>query len=242
MRTIIASLLLSTTTNFAAMRAEAQQRPAVVELFTSEGCSSCPPAEAYLGELAQRPDVLALAFHVDYWDGLGWHDRFVIPEATPRQRGYARSLGLPSMYTPQVVIDGTGDFVGSDRGKIMKALEGGRNGVPVRLTVHEGSLSVELGADTPRSTGDITLIAFERAAVSSVGRGENAGRTLHEYNIVRAVRPLGHYRGAVQTFSAELGSLPEDATDVAVIVQAPGQRAVLGAARLALRPDMSPGR
>ena len=84
MRTLIASLVLTALSSTMAISAEVQQRPAVVELFTSEGCSSCPPAEAYLGELAQRPDVLALAFHVDYWDGLGWRDRFVIPEATPR--------------------------------------------------------------------------------------------------------------------------------------------------------------
>src|SRR5271170_1584198 len=93
----------------------AEPRPAVVELFTSEGCSSCPPAETYVGELAQRPGVLALSFHVDYWDDLGWRDRFGIPEATPRQRAYARAMSLSSVYTPQVVIDGHEDFVGSDR-------------------------------------------------------------------------------------------------------------------------------
>src|SRR5208282_4725552 len=88
-----------------AATANAQSRPAVVELFTSEGCSSCPPAEAYLGELAQRREVLALAYHVDYWDHLGWHDRFGLPEAVQRQRAYARVLGLSTVYTPQAVID-----------------------------------------------------------------------------------------------------------------------------------------
>ena len=106
MRTILAAFLLSGCLGMVATGAQAQQRPAVVELFTSEGCSSCPPAEIVLGELAQRPDVLALAFHVDYWDELGWPDRFAIPEATPRQRAYGRTLRLPSIYTPQVVIDG----------------------------------------------------------------------------------------------------------------------------------------
>src|SRR5215472_15938734 len=94
---------------------EAQPRPAVVELFTSEGCSSCPPADAYLGELAGRPDVLALAFHVDYWDDLGWRDRFGLSQAVERQRNYARSLRLGSVYTPQVVVDGSTDYVGSNR-------------------------------------------------------------------------------------------------------------------------------
>lgn len=234
MRTKI-TLVLSAFAGLVATSAQAQQRPAVVELFTSQGCSSCPPAEVYLGELAQRPDVLALAFHVDYWDGLGWRDRFVIPEATPRQRGYARTLGLSSIYTPQVVIDGTGDFVGSDRAKIARALQGSRDGVPVQIAVHEGSLAIELGEETLGRADDVMLIAFERSAVSSIGRGENSGRTLNEYNIVRAVRSLGQYHGSRQTLHAELSSLPKDATDVAVIVQAPGQRAVLGAARLSIR-------
>src|SRR5271154_4822042 len=235
MRTLITSLVLTALSGTVAIGAEAQQRPTVVELFTSEGCSSCPPAEEYLGELAQRPDVLALAFHVDYWDGLGWRDRFVIPEATPRQRGYARSLGLSSIYTPQVVIDGTGDFVGSDRSRIVRALHASRDGVPVQIALHEGSLAIDLGAETPARASDVMLIAFARSAVSSIGRGENSGRTLNEYNIVRAVRPLGQYPGSAQMFHVELSSLPKDATDVAVIVQELGQRAVIGAARLAIR-------
>src|SRR5271157_4122233 len=105
-----------------AAAASAEPRPAVVELFTSEGCSSCPPAEAYVGELAQRADVLALAFHVDYWDDLGWRDRFGLPEAVQRQRAYANALRLSSVYTPQVVVDGHEDCVGSDRGSIGRAL------------------------------------------------------------------------------------------------------------------------
>src|ERR1700690_3773212 len=89
--------------------ANAQTRPALIELFTSEGCSSCPPAEAYLGELARRPNVLALTFNVDYWDDLGWGDRFGLPESVLRQRAYASALQLASIYTPQVVIDGRVD-------------------------------------------------------------------------------------------------------------------------------------
>src|ERR1700726_1474983 len=94
---------------------QGQSRPAVVELFTSEGCSSCPPAEAYLGELAERRDVIALAFHVDYWDDLGWRDRFGLTEAVQRQNAYAKTLRRSSAYTPQVVIDGQADYVGGDR-------------------------------------------------------------------------------------------------------------------------------
>src|ERR1700740_3591459 len=96
--------------------AGAGERPILVELFTSEGCSSCPPADALLAELAGRPDVLALSFHVDYWDRLGWKDPFSSPAATLRQQRYAELLGLAAVYTPQIVIDGKWQTVGSDRG------------------------------------------------------------------------------------------------------------------------------
>ena len=106
--------------------AQTQSRPAVVELFTSEGCSSCPPAEAYIGELAQHKDVLALSFHVDYWDNLGWKDPFSLRISTERQSAYSKALGRSSVYTPQVVIDGKDDYVGTDRRNIGKALAAAR--------------------------------------------------------------------------------------------------------------------
>src|SRR5258708_22504302 len=111
----------------------APRGPAVVELFTSQGCSSCPPADTYLGELTQRRDVLALAFHVDYWDDLGWRDRFGLSDAVERQRAYAKVLRLSTVYTPQVVIDGQDNFVGSDVKSIGRALTGNRNGVAVEI-------------------------------------------------------------------------------------------------------------
>src|SRR5580698_3481897 len=94
--------------------AHAQSRPTVVELYTSEGCNSCPPAEALIGKLARQNDVIALSFHVDYWDSLGWRDRFALPDAVARQEQYARALRLSSVYTPQLVIDGRHDTLGSD--------------------------------------------------------------------------------------------------------------------------------
>ena len=225
--------------------AHAEPRPAVVELFTSEGCNSCPPAEAYVGELAARNDVLALAFHVDYWDDLGWRDRFGLGQSVERQRTYARSLRLSGVYTPEVVIDGRADYDGSNRIGIGNALQERRDGVPITLSVGNGEAEVRLrpresvpSGKTPPETvagGDVVLVAYLRKAVSAIGRGENAGRTLDEYNIVRAVVPLGRWQGGAQEFRAKLASLPQDTTDVAVLVQSPGQGAVVAAATQRVR-------
>ncbi len=213
----------------------AQLRPAVIELFTSEGCSSCPPAEAYVGELAQRPDVLALSFHVDYWDDLGWRDRFALPEAVQRQRVYAKVLRLSSVYTPQVVIDGHEDCVGSDRNSIGRALAQKRGGVAVALTVREGEVLVDLGARENIAPSDVVLVAYRRTAVSPIGRGENAGRTIKEFNIVREFHSLGRWDGQPRQYRTRVDALPADATDVAILVQPLGQAPIIGAAAAALR-------
>jgi len=212
-----------------------QTRPAVVELFTSEGCSSCPPAEAYVGELAQRTDVLALVFHVDYWDDLGWRDRFASRQATQRQSLYAQSLHRPSVYTPQIVIDGSTDYVGSDRRSIGSALHGVRSGVPVGVSVIGAEVRVALPAVEQMTPGDVLLVAYLRKAISAIGRGENAGRTLQEFNIVRSVQTLGRWDGRPQTLHAPVSSLPPEVTDVAVLIQSPGQGAIIGATTVALR-------
>src|ERR1700756_302855 len=119
----------------------AGERPILVELFTSEGCSSCPPADALLAELAGRPDVLALSFHVDYWDRLGWRDPFSSPAATERQQRYAELLRLATVYTPQMVVDGKWQAVGSDRAEVEQALgsaAGTRDDGPVSLPFDPG--------------------------------------------------------------------------------------------------------
>ncbi len=202
----------------------------MVELFTSEGCSSCPPAEAYLGELAQRRDVLALAYHVEYWDDLGWHDRFGLPEAVQRQSAYAKTLELSAVYTPQVVIDGQENFIGSDRGGIDRALEKRRSGVAMALIARGGEVVVDLPQQADVAPSDVVLVAYQRFAVSRIGRGENAGRTLEEYNIVRSVRSLGRWAGEKRQYRCPADSLPQEASDVAVIVQPLGQAPIIGAA------------
>ncbi len=219
-----------------AVACSGQSRPVVLELFTSEGCSSCPPAEAFLGELAQRPDVLALAFHVDYWDGLGWRDRFALAASTQRQRVYAKSLGSSSVYTPQLVVDGRRDFVGSDRVSIERALAQARSpGVTLSVAVHEGMVSVTLGPQPAIPFSEVLLVAYQKQVVSRISRGENAGRELDEFNIVRALRPLGQWSGAPQHFEAPVGAIPTDATDVAILVQRTSEGPIIGAASTSLR-------
>jgi hypothetical protein len=212
----------------------AQPRPVVVELFTSQGCSSCPPADDYVGKLSARSDVLALSFHVDYWDGLGWRDRFALAQSVERQNNYARNLRRSSVYTPQLVVDGRDDHVGSDGKAVAKALSENRGGVPVGVSVRDAEVLVEIGAQPNGPASDVMLVAYLRHAVSAVGRGENAGRTLEEFNIVRDIRALGPWRGQVQSFRVPRSTLPRDATDVAVLVQRSGQALIIGAAAHAL--------
>jgi hypothetical protein len=218
-----------------AAAAGAQPRPLVLELFTSEGCSSCPPADAYLGRLSARPDVLALSYHVGYWDSLGWRDRFALSQSVERQNAYAKNLNRSSVYTPELVIDGRYDCLGTDDKTVVRALGEPRDGVAVALAVEAATVRVELGAHPRVPRSDVVLVAYLRHTVSAIGRGENAGRTLEEFNVVRSLRTLGSWNGEVRSFSVPVSSLPADATDVAVLVQPGDQAAIIGAAALSLR-------
>jgi hypothetical protein len=213
----------------------AEARPAIVELYTSEGCSSCPAAEAYIGELAGRRNVLALSFHVDYWDNLGWPDRFALADAVLRQRHYAQVLGKSSVYTPQVVIDGSRDFVGSDRQGIERALADARDdGVQIALSAGDGNVAIGLKQRGAVATSEVILVAYQHKSVSKIVRGENAGRMLEEFNIVRSLRTLGRWNGDARLFRVSIDSLPKGSTDIAVLVQPLGFAPIIGAATLGL--------
>lgn len=205
------------------------RRPVVVELFTSQGCSSCPPADALLRELALgRADVLPLAFHVTYWDRLGWPDRFALAAATARQRGYARISGVGTIYTPQMVVDGVVDVVGSDRPRVLAAIEAAalraREGaLSVAVTRDRDGLAVALGEGT--GSGQVLLVGFDPEHRTPVGRGENAGRVLVEANIVRSVTELGPWSGVAWTLRVAAPAGERHA----VLVQAADGR-MLGAA------------
>ncbi len=201
-----------------------ETRPVLVELFTSQGCSSCPPADALLGELAKRPGVLALAWHVDYWDGLGWKDKFSSPDATHRQYDYARRLGLDSVYTPQLVIDGSAEAVGSNAAAAEAAIKTAA-AKPVegpRLVLAEqpdGTGRIELG-EGPAQAASVWLIGYDRAQTTPVGRGENAGRSLTEYQVVRRATRLGSWSGAAAALA--LPAKEGEAELVVVEPDAPG--------------------
>ena len=221
----------------AAAHAESTPAPVVVELFTSEGCNSCPPADAYLGELAQRPDVLALAFHVDYWDYIGWKDPFASPAATKRQRDYAEALALNSVYTPQMVIDGSADAVGSDRGGVTRAIDAAKQHGKIPLTIAAdaaGAWHVAVAAGDVAHLAPVTvwLVRYDRRQATPVKRGENAGSTLIEYNIVRDFHPIGLWTGAGLDLPLELGTGAPDNQGVAVLLQAGASGPIVGAAAL----------
>jgi hypothetical protein len=208
----------------------AAERPVVVELFTSQGCNSCPPANAFLNEMSkQRRDVLALAFHVTYWDRLGWKDPFSMEAATRRQAVYGRRFGDGS-YTPEMVVDGAAGMVGSARGEVNAAIENARRNshtaASVNVTKSGEQVAIEVGAGT--GSGNILLIGFDHEHTTAVGRGENSGRTLVEANVVRSMRSVGQWSGTAMRISERF---PEG-QDVAVVLEAPDGR-IIGASRLA---------
>ena len=163
-----------------------------------------------MARLSTQPDIIALSFHVGYWDDLGWRDRFALPESVERQNNYARNLHHASVYTPQLVVDGREDDFRSDGKVVARALSQNRDGVPVGVTVHDAEIQVHIGAQPGGAPSDVMLVSYLRHAVSNIGRGENAGRTLEEFNIVRDVRTLGPWKGEMQNFSVPISSLPSD--------------------------------
>jgi len=215
--------------------AYASARPTVIELYTAEGCSSCPPAEALLGRIAHRADVIALALHVDYWDSAGWADKYALRAATQRQNQYAHALRRASVVTPQFIIDGARAVEGTNRLEILAAARAAPQGIPVDLAIDAGQLRIALGAAAGGEPCDVVLFAYLPRAVSAIGRGENAGRTLEEFNVVRAVLRLDDWNGQAKSLGVPLAQLPPDATELAVIVQQAGPGHIVGAARIALR-------
>jgi len=232
MRQWIVSLFFATTATIPA-HADDSAPLVVLELFTSQGCSACPPADDLLGELAHQPGVLPLSIHVDYWDYIGWKDTFAEPAFTRRQKAYAKNFGQRMIYTPEMVIQGQLGMVGHKADEIARAVDDVlQEPAPVHigLSVSDGLLRIKLeplADDVPPS--DVHLVRYLRNAVVQIGRGENAGRQLEYTNVVDEWHTLTLWDGKSER---ELDvPLPGD-QPAAVIVQAHGQGPILAAARL----------
>lgn len=184
-------------------RAEGAAQPLVLELFTSQSCSSCPPADALLDELSQgHPGLLPLSFHVTYWDNRSWRDPFSLQAATDRQRRYAATLaqgvlGRGQIYTPQLVIQGRRDAVGSDRGASLAAIaaEASRRRPPVPMALRAAATEAGLEVDAGPGRAEAWLIGFDERHVTQVRGGENGGRTLLHRHVVRGIARLGGWQG-----------------------------------------------
>jgi hypothetical protein len=224
--------------------ARAQTR-GVVELFTSQGCSSCPPADKLLGELAGDPSLVAISVPIDYWDYLGWRDTLADPRNTARQKGYAHVRGDGQVYTPQAVVNGSIHALGSDKAAIEHAIAKTRKNdavslSPVMLAIAEGRINLTVPEATDAATSaEAWLCGVVKTATIAIVRGENKGRTVTYHNVARRWVKLGDWTGHAKSWSVPMQTLAGDGIDEVVVLLQSGTiekpRAILGAALAALR-------
>ena len=198
------------------MAASAFAEPrAVIELFTSQGCSSCPAADRLLGELSRDPSLVTMSLAVDYWDYLGWKDTLALHGHSDRQRAYAEARGDRAVYTPQVVVNGVAHVLGSDKAAIEKAIAQTRRNpsvlaLPVSMTVADGKVIVNVpAAKDDNRNAEVWLCPISSKVSVEIGRGENHGRTLTYHNVVRRWVKLGNWTGNSETFSMALSEIPK---------------------------------
>lgn len=210
----------------------AAQSPVVVELFTSQGCSSCPPADKLMHELAKRDDVIALALHVDYWDYIGWKDEFAMPRNAERQRGYALEAGRRSIYTPQMIINGVTDIVGARPMDLSKAIAE-HAAIPERiaLTVARSGATVWISAEPGRVKGPllVQMVRYTPERTSNITRGENAGHVITYANVTEDWKILAEWDGVT---ALSLEAVAEGADPLVVLVQQGSHGPILAAAQL----------
>jgi hypothetical protein len=237
---VIAALLIAT---YGAARAEPR---ALLELFTSQGCSSCPAADKLLGELANDSSLVAVSVPIDYWDYLGWKDTLASPAHSARQRAYSRVRGDRQVYTPQIVVNGATHVLGSDRAAIERTIaqtdqKPAVMSLPVLLTVTGSNLTVTVKAkDGEHSGGEVWLCPLAKAVTVAIGRGENHGRTITYHNVVRRWVKLGDWAGADSTWNVPMSEIKADDIDAAAVMVQEGTRdkpgVILGAAYTSLQP------
>ena len=219
---------------------------AVVELFTSQGCSSCPPADKLIGELAKDPTVIALSMPIDYWDYLGWKDTLADARFSARQKAYSLMRGDRDVYTPQVIVNGSFQAIGSDRAGIERAIDVTRESdgvmsVPISMKLNGKQIAVSVAASKlPVAThGEVWICSISRAIPIAIARGENRGRELTYYNVVRNVLKVGDWNGSAGSWTVPLENLSREGVDGAAVFIQEGSRErpgpMLGAAYTALR-------
>jgi hypothetical protein len=205
---------------------------AVVELFTSQGCSSCPPADKILGELAKDPSIIAMSMPIDYWDYLGWKDTLADARFSARQKAYSQVRGDREVYTPQVVINGSMHVVGSDLAGIESAIGAtskadGVMSVPVSMTQADKQITVSVAASTKGPAaqhGEVWICSISKSIPISIGRGENSGREVTYHNVVRNLLKLGDWNGSPGSWTVPLESISHDGVDGAVVYVQDGSR------------------
>lgn len=212
----------------------------VIELFTSQGCSSCPPADKLVGELAERRDVIALTFPVDYWDYLGWKDTLASPAYSMRQRAYARARGDGQVYTPQIVVDGKAHVVGSHvsavKNAILKSANHGTAGVSLTMHSEGDSIIIKAGA-APEGMrvkpATIWLALVKKSAAVKIERGENRGRTITYHRVVKLMSPVGQWTGEKVTIKLPKNHLQStDSDGCTVLLQQDHAGPIIAAAEL----------
>jgi len=220
---------------------------AVVELFTSQGCSSCPPADQIIGELAKDPSVIALSLPIDYWDYLGWKDTLADSRFSARQKAYSHMRGEREVYTPQVVVNGSAHVIGSDRGGIESAIDDtkkadGVMSVPVSMTLAGKEINISVAASNKGPAtghGEVWICSISKSVPITIGRGENRGREITYHNVVRNVLKVGDWNGASGSWTVPLENISREGVDAAVVYVQDGNRdkpgPMLGAAYTSLR-------
>lgn len=214
--------------------------PIVLELFTSQGCSSCPAADALLKSFTERPGVIALSLSVDYWDHLGWKDTLASPKYALRQRAYAKSLGTGNVYTPQIVVDGTAETIGSNKSHIEKAIArtsaARKQSVMVRAKSDDTRVTIDIaGAAVGQDAGSGTIwLAVVSPKVDvKIKHGENRGRMLSYYNVVRELTAVGMWAGKPMTIELPAGAVLQAGNRCAVLLQSEVGGRIVGAAWIA---------
>jgi len=214
---------------------------AVVELFTSQGCSSCPPADKILGELANDPSIIAITWPIDYWDYLGWKDTMADPRFSKRQRAYSQARGDREVYTPQAVVNGSAHIVGGDRAAIERAIADTAHksnvmNLPVSASVSGGQIGITVSVAMAALTrslvaphGEVWICPIVRSASVSVTRGENSGQRVEYHNVVRNLVKVGEWNGGAASWSVPLASVATQGADSAVIFVQSGDENAPGA-------------